>query len=191
LAETQRHERFAGITDTDDCVKERVAALVRGPLATIVGSDVLDEWLKFKAMPPLANSKDYDTLEGYGRFWIAQSTFFPKLALGIVTVAKLNPTEAECERSFSVMKFIANRLRTRLDADPTQVKGMSAIKFLHNDTSTDSDHEEQPVQRQPQQQPPQQQQQQQPQQARKDEDGFKFADFTDQIAGLIIDSWAT
>jgi hypothetical protein len=175
----------------DDCVKERVAALVRGPLATIVGSDVLDEWLKFKAMPPLANSKDYDTLEGYGRFWNAQSTFFPKLALGIVTVAKLNPTEAECERSFSVMKFIANRLRTRLDADLTQatVKGMSAIKFLQNDTSTDSDHEEQPVQQQPQQQPPQQQQQQQPQQV--DEDGFKFADFTDQIAGLIIDSWAT
>jgi hypothetical protein len=49
----------------------------------------------------------------YCDWWAAQAETYPMLSLATRAIAKTHPTEAACERAFSLLKHAFNRLRSR------------------------------------------------------------------------------
>jgi hypothetical protein len=67
-------------------------------------------------------------------YWQGVEATYPMLCKAIIAIAKLHPTEADCERVFSSLKWMFDRLRTTAKEDlvETTVCGASAVNFLHN-----------------------------------------------------------
>jgi hypothetical protein len=74
------------------------------------------------------------SLAHYISYWQGVDATYPLLVKAIIAIAKLHPTEADCERVFSSLKWMFDRLRTSAKEDlvETTVCGASAVNFLHN-----------------------------------------------------------
>jgi hypothetical protein len=72
-------------------------------------------------------------LTEYVDYW-SKICSYPLLVSAIIAIAKIHPTEADCERAFSGLKWMFNRLRTTAGEDLVEatVCGASAVNFLTN-----------------------------------------------------------
>jgi ribosomal protein L12E/L44/L45/RPP1/RPP2 len=110
-----------------------------GRIAEIYGGDIAAEWVRFQVEPPVPAPCDqaFD-VEMYCDWWAAQEETYPMLSLATRAIAKMHPTEAACERAFSLLKYAFNRLRSRSREDIVEhtVLGMSAVAFLGGERAT-------------------------------------------------------
>ena len=72
------------------------------------------------------------TIAQYTKFWNDQD--YDLLVQVILAIANINPTESDCERVFSKLKWTFTRLRTRAGDDLVEksVCGQSAVHMLNN-----------------------------------------------------------
>jgi hypothetical protein len=71
-------------------------------------------------------------IDDYLAYW--GKTTCENLTAAITRVVETNPTEAECERAFRVIKYAFPRLRSRSNEDLVEATllGASAVGFLRN-----------------------------------------------------------
>jgi hypothetical protein len=107
--------------------------------------DCLAEWRRFKLEPPIftGNPQHPITIEQFCEFWTAQEDMYPALADAVKRFARISPTEAACERSFSVLKFSVSRLRTRSSVDLVcGGRSGAAVAFLSGENFEEEDDDE-------------------------------------------------
>ena len=129
-------------------VYEHVMRVV-GRVASVYNMGALSEVPKFRThgpspVPPATPEQKY-TIQEYRDFWNASIMYgYPNIIWAINTIAACNPTEASCERAFSICKWAFDRLRTRSLADLVEatMRGNSAINFLRGRLSADPEDEE-------------------------------------------------
>jgi hypothetical protein len=115
-------------------LKTRIESFLQGPAQTITGDSkwLQDELMELRKAPPVPqDAKDPYTLDQYCKFW-TDVHCCPKLSDVIVRLAALNPTEASCERAFSVTKFAfpATRHHSKPDLVQATVCGLTALHAL-------------------------------------------------------------
>ena len=113
--------------------KDKMFQIVRSTFKNIAGDPVLAEWQRCKIEPPRTIETNVKvTTVDYTIYW--SKTAFEHLAGAIVRVIEGNPTEAECERAFSSIKWAFPRLRTSSMPDLVKwtCQGASAIALLRN-----------------------------------------------------------
>jgi hypothetical protein len=143
--------------------------------------NLVQEWQRFKVEPPLWTSHGNDALSinDYCDFWTSQEDTYPALSDAIKRFVRLNPTEASCERSFSVLKFAFTRLRTCAQSDlvESSVVGMSAVAFRNRQLRFEGEDEEAPEEEE---------------KAKEDEeDKLQPPPLNDTAVRLIMDVWNT
>ena len=72
------------------------------------------------------------TIEQYAKYWNEQD--YDLLVQVILAIANINPTESDCERVFSKLKWTFNRLRNRAGEDLVEksILGQAAVHMLNN-----------------------------------------------------------
>jgi hypothetical protein len=143
--------------------------------------NLLKEWYRFKVEPPLWTGEGNTlTINDYCDFWTSQEDAFPALSDCIKRFVRLNPTEASCERSFSVLKFAFPRLRTSAQSDLVEstVVGMSAVAFRNRQLRFDDDEEPR-------------EEEQQEKEKEDEEDKLQPPPLNDTAVRLIMDVWNT
>lgn len=112
-------------------VKERVFAVVRSVFKEVAGEEAVAEWTRLRVEPPrsIESNVPVNTAD-YVLYWAKSQ--FPNLTHGITRVVEGNPTEAECERAFSSVKFSFPRLRSSSSEDLVEstTLGASAVASL-------------------------------------------------------------
>jgi hypothetical protein len=166
-------------------VRDRVGKMVRwvaSRMAEAFGyGNLLKEWYRFKVEPPLWTGEGNTlTINDYCDFWTSQEDTFPALSDCIKRFVRLNPTEASCERSFSVLKFAFPRLRTSAQSDLVEstVVGMSAVAFRNRQLRFDDDEEPR-------------EEEQQGKEKEDEEDKLQPPPLNDTAVRLIMDVWNT
>jgi hypothetical protein len=114
-------------------VKDKIFSVVRSVFKNIAGESVLSEWNRMRVEPPrTVDSTVAVKIDDYLAYW--GKTTYENLTAAITRVVETNPTEAECERAFSVIKYAFPRLRMRSNEDLVEATllGASAVGFLRN-----------------------------------------------------------
>jgi hypothetical protein len=89
---------------------------VRTVFKEVSGEAVLGEWARMRIEPPRAIDANVALkTEAYLTYWA--KTAYENMAAAVCRVVEGNPTEAECERAFSLVKFAFPRLRSSSEAD--------------------------------------------------------------------------
>jgi hypothetical protein len=114
-------------------IKDQVFCHVRSTMKAITSDAILAEWSRFRIEPPkFIEPGVLVTIEAYLTYWA--KTPYETLAAAVTRVAECNPTEAECERTFSSIKFAFPRLRgcALEDLVESTCIGASAVAFLRD-----------------------------------------------------------
>jgi hypothetical protein len=118
----------------DPSIRARIEAIVKGPFTTISKSEatIIQQSLELRVNGPFpeAATKQY-ALGEYVAFW-QDADGFAVLGDAVARLATTNPTEASCERAFSITKwaFPPNRSRASEDLVGATVCGTSAVAIL-------------------------------------------------------------
>jgi hypothetical protein len=114
--------------NTTKFIKDKIFAIVRTVFKEVSGEVVLGEWTRMRIEPPRAIDANVALkTEAYLTYWA--KTAYENMACAVCRVVEGNPTEAECERAFSLVKFAFPRLRSSSEADlvTATVIGASAV----------------------------------------------------------------